>query len=146
MDINNIFSNFETNKEKNVDESYIENKQTFQDYMNHPLYWVGMFKKLNQNYNNFNKYIIQSFQKMEEELSEDDLNKAGTFIIYNNSYYYISKINVKDFTCQEALFQMADSELKKYLELSLNYFSENEEYEKCVSLKTTLDFVNLILA
>jgi hypothetical protein len=123
-----------------------EFQEAINDLRDTPSYWIGMFKKLNQNYNNFNKYIIQSFKKMEEELSEDDLNKAGTFIIYNNSYYYISKINTKDFTCQEALFQMADPELKGYLELSLNYFSGNEEYEKCVSLKTTLDFVNLILA
>jgi hypothetical protein len=38
------------------------------DYKNHPLFWVGMFKKLIQNHQVFNTQILKFFDQMEEGL------------------------------------------------------------------------------
>ena len=53
-----------------------------------------------------------------------------------------SKIDPDNLKHQEALYHFLDDYLKIALELSLNYFQEQEEYEKCVHLKKNLDFVN----
>jgi hypothetical protein len=55
--------------------------------------------------------------------------------VFNRSYEYIQKVDINDLVTQEALFKFADIHLKVALELSINYFQEHEEYEKCAHLK-----------
>jgi hypothetical protein len=65
--------------------------------------------------------------------------------VFNRAYSYIEKVDPKDLVCQEALYRFADTHLKTALELSINYFQEMEEYEKCAHLKQNLEFVKLLL-
>ena len=53
--------------------------------------------------------------------------------------------NITYLVAQEALYRFADIHLKVALELSINYFQEHEEYEKCSHLKKNLEFVKLLL-
>ena len=115
------------------------------DYKNHPLFWVGMFKKLIQNHQVFNDQLLKFFDKLDENLSTTDVDKAGEFIVFNRAWDYIQKVDPDNLVCQEALYRFADIHLKIALELSINYFQEVEEYEKCAHLKKNLEFVKLLL-
>jgi len=58
---------------------------TLLDYKNHPLFWVGMFKKLIQNHQVFNDQLLQFFDKLDEGLSTVDVDKAGEFLVFNRA-------------------------------------------------------------
>jgi transcriptional regulator with PAS, ATPase and Fis domain len=144
MDINKIFDLFD-NKEPNSQKEKAQQIDILIDYKNHPLFWVGMFKKLIQNHQVFNDQLLQFFDKLDEGLSTVDVDKAGEFIVFNRAYEYIQKVDPDNLVAQEALFRFADIHLKVALELSINYFQECEEYEKCAHLKKILQFVKLLL-
>ena len=72
VDIDNIFELF--SEGDNLDGS--NDSTTYIDFKETPTYWVGMFKKLILNHNNFNKKVIQFFEKANEELDLDDVKEA----------------------------------------------------------------------
>jgi hypothetical protein len=144
MNIDKIFSLFEGDEPNSLREKAQQVDITL-DYKNHPLFWVGMFKKLIQNHQTFNDQLLQFFDKLDEELSTVDVDKAGEFLVFNRAYEYIQKVDPDNLVTQEALFRFADIHLKVALELSINYFQEYEEYEKCAHLKKILQFVKLLL-
>jgi transcriptional regulator with PAS, ATPase and Fis domain len=144
MDIDKIFSLFEGDEPNSLREKAQQIDVTL-NYKNHPLFWVGMFKKLIQNHQTFNDQLLNFFDKLDEELSTVDIDKAGEFLVFNRSYEYIQKVDPDNLVAQEALFRFADIHLKVALELSINYFQEYEEYEKCAHLKKILQFVKLLL-
>ena len=144
MDINKIFDLFD-NKEPDSQKEKAQQVDVLVDYKNHPLFWVGMFKKLIQNHQTFNDQLLKFFDKLDEELSTVDVDKAGEFLVFNRAYDYIQKVDPDNLVTQEALFRFADIHLSVALELSINYFQEHEEYEKCAHLKKILEFVKLLL-
>ena len=115
------------------------------DYKNHPLFWVGMFKKLIYNHNVFHLQLTKFFENIDESLDQVDIDRAGEYVVFTKSWEYIKKINPEDLQHQEALYHFVDIHLKTALELSINYFQEHEEYEKCAHLKKNLEFVKLLL-
>ena len=116
-----------------------------EDYKQHPLFWVGMFKKLIQNHQVFNDQLLKFFDNLDEGLNMVDVDKAGEYVVFNRAWEYIKKVDPDNLVTQEALYRFADIHLKLALELSINYFQEHEEYEKCSHLKKNLEFVKLLL-
>jgi len=104
-----------------------------------------MFKKLIYNHHLFNAQIIKFFDKIDNDLDPVDIDKAGEFVVFTRAWDYIKKIDPEDRQHQEALYHFLDVDLKVALELSINYFQEQEEYEKCAHLKKNLEFVKLLL-
>lgn len=145
MDVNKIFDLFEQPKGNEKFIAQGEYDKLIENYKKHPLYWVGMFKKLIYNHNIFNAQILKFFEKLDEGLDQVDIDRAGEFVIFTKSWEYIKNINPEDKKHQEALYHFADDYLKTALELSINYFQEYEEYEKCAHLKKNLEFVKLLL-
>ena len=144
MNIDKIFNLFS----KDEPDSLREKAQQIDialDYKNHPLFWVGMFKKLVQNHQLFNDQLLKFFDKLDEGLNTLDVDKAGEFVVFNRAWQYIQKVDPDNLVAQEALFRFADIHLKIALELSINYFQEHEEYEKCSHLQKNLEFVKLLL-
>ena len=112
------------------------------DYKEHPMFWVGMFKKLIHNHKIFNVKVMSFFSKMDEdELDLYDVETAGEFVVYNRAWFWINKIDISDRICQEALVHYADTYLETYLKFSISYWEETEEFEKCAKLKSILDFI-----
>jgi hypothetical protein len=144
MDLDKIFGLFDTpdSDEGKSSQSY---EEVIDYYKKHPLYWVGMFKKLIYNHVLFNDQLLKFFEKIDNDLSSQDIDKAGEYIIFTKSWDYIKKVDPEDRKCQEALYHFADLHLKTALELSINYFQETEEYEKCAHLQKNLEFVKLLL-
>ena len=145
MDINKIFGLFDKSKKEEEDLSQEDYNKIVKDYHKHPLFWVGMFKKLIYNHHLFHDQILKFFEQLDEGLNQVDIDKAGEFVVFNRAWDYIKKINPEEKKHQEALFHFADDYLKSAIELSINYFQEQEEYEKCAHLKKNLEFVKLLL-
>jgi len=145
MDINKIFGLFNNEEPKSLREKSQMIDELI-DYKEHPLFWVGMFKKLIHNHRTFNKEVVSFFSKLEdEELSIYDVEKAGEFIVYNRAWFWISKIDTQDWKCQEALLHYTDEYLETYIRFTISYFEEFEEYEKCAHLKSIQNFLQLAL-
>ena len=115
------------------------------DYKKHPLFWVGMFKKLIYNHRVFHLQLTKFFNNIDEGLDQIDVDRAGEYVVFTKAWEYIKKINPENLQHQEALYHFADIHLKTALELSINYFQEHEEYEKCAHLKKNLEFIKLLL-
>jgi len=145
VDVNKVFGLFEEPHENNKEMSREEYNQLVDNYKKHPLYWVGMFKKLIYNHNLFNSQLLKFFEKLDEGLDQVDIDRAGEYVIFTRAWDYIKKVNPEDKKHQEALYHFSDIHLKIALELSINYFQEQEEYEKCAHLKKNLEFVKLLL-
>jgi uncharacterized membrane protein (UPF0182 family) len=145
MDANKIFGLFDDG------DSELENKKVqyddilLDDYKKHPLFWVGMFKKLIYNHNVFKEQLLKFFEKSDEKLDKSDIDKAGEFIVFGKAWDFIKNIYPDNKEHQEALYHFSDLDLKIAFELSIKYFQEQEEYEKCAHLKKNLDFLKLLL-
>ena len=146
MDVNKIFGLFEQPEGNEKFVAKEEYDKLIDNYKKHPLYWVGMFKKLIYNHNIFRDQLLVFFENLDEGLDQVDIDRAGEFVVFTRAYDYINKINPNELTHQEALYHFSDIHLKTALELSINYFQEQEEYEKCSHLKKNLEFVKLLLA
>lgn len=146
MDVDKIFDLFNNKEPDSLKEKAQAADILITDYKNHPLFWVGMFKKLIYNHNTFRNQLLVFFENLDEGLDQVDVDRAGEFVVFTRAYDYISKIDPTDFQHQEALYYFSDIQLKTALELSINYFQEQEEYEKCSHLKKNLEFVKLLLA
>ena len=145
MDINKIFGLFETPEDKRSDIIQDDYNKIIENYKNHPLYWVGMVKKLIHNHTLFNDRLLDFFSNLDEGLDRIDIDRASEYIVFNRAWNYIGKIDPTNRIHQEALFHFLDIHLKVALELLLNYFQEQEEYEKCTHLKNNLNFIKLLL-
>ena len=104
------------------------------DFKEHPLFWVGMFKKLIHNHKTFNRKVINFFSQMDEELDLYDVEQAGEFVVYNRAWFWISKIDIQVSSHQDALLHYTDEYLLTYVKFTISYFEELEEYEKCAQL------------
>jgi hypothetical protein len=143
MDANKIFGLFGGEDENPKPDFDHENDLSYllEDYKNHPLFWVGMFKKLINNHKNFNKKIISFFSKMDEELDLYDVEQAGEFVVYNRAWFWISKIDIQVSSHQKALLHYSDKHLLIYIKFAISYFEEFEEYEKCAQLVKIQNFL-----
>jgi hypothetical protein len=138
-----LFSPSDDENKKFVDTS--EMSYLVEDYKNHPLFWVGMFKKLIYNHKTFSKKVIQFFEKMNEELDLFDVENAGEFIAYNRAWYWIEKVDLSLEYHQEALHFQSDDILLSSIKFAISYFEESEEYEKCAHLKKIQNLIESFL-
>ena len=140
VDVNKIFGLFSNDDEPESLQEKARMADELLKYKEHPLFWVGMFKKLIHNHKLFNRKIMLFFEQMDEELDLYDVENAGEFVVYNRAWYWISKVDPQDRSCQEAIVHYTDEYLQTYLKFTISYFQEFEEYEKCAHLKKILDF------
>lgn len=139
MDANKIFGLFNGAEPESLREKAQAADQLL-DYKEHPMFWVGMFKKLIANHSNFNKKIAGFIAQMEEELNTYDVETAGEFVTYNRAWYWISKIDITQDKHQYAVNHYNDDHLQTYLQFSISFWEEYEEYEKCAHLKKIWDW------
>jgi hypothetical protein len=144
VDINKIFGLFNNEEPESLREK-AEMTDTLLNYKEHPLFWVGMFKKLIHNHKTFEHKILDFFSNMDEELDLYDVEQAGEFVVYNRAWFWISKIDPQDRKHQESIIHYTDEFLETYLKFTISYFQEFEEYEKCAHLKKILDLVQSLL-
>jgi hypothetical protein len=147
VNVNKIFGLFDSEGEKPKSNSDVNQDMSYllEDYKQHPMFWVGMFKKIIYNHKSFNDKILNSFKDLDSELDMNDVENAGEFIMYNRAWYWINKIDIKETLHQNALTHYADEILLTYTKVTILYFQELEEYEKCAHLKKIQNFLESIL-
>ena len=140
MDIDRIFGTFDNSKEE-------ENSSvsTFANFQDTPVYFVGMFRKLILNHKNFHKKLQQFLKDTDAEMAKMDLEEAGEFVVYTRSWHYISKIDLSITSHRDCLKTHSDEYLISCVKLSISFWEEKEEYEKCAHLKKIQDFLELSL-
>jgi hypothetical protein len=134
MGIDSIFELFSKN-----DDLDGKNDKVHVDFSKTPIYWIGMYKKLVLNHINFNKKVLKFFKEANHELDIEDMKEAGEYVVYNRAWYYIQNIDVGDIQHLSAIHKYSDEYLDTSLELGINYFEQQEEYERCGLLKKILD-------
>ena len=145
VNIDKIFDLFNDKEPDSLKEKAQVADVLIKDYKNHPLFWVGMFKKLIYNHEVFHLQLLKFFDKLDEGLDQVDIDRAGEYVVFTKAWEYIKKIDPNNLQHQEAIYQFSDIHLKTALELAINYFQEQEEYEKCLHLQKNLEFVKLLL-
>jgi len=107
---------------------------------NHPNYFVGMFTKLILNHLNYTEELIRTFKKADPTLDIKQIEQAGEIMLYGRAWFYIENIDITDPYHVEVLLKDKDDTLLA-CQLTLKYFEEIEEYEKCAFLKKIIDLL-----
>lgn len=143
LDPNKIFGLFDTLSNSanggDSDDTYVDIKDT-------PEYKIGMFTRIITQHLQFNERVLEFFSKANDELDKEDIENAGEFVVYNRGWYYIKGLDLKNKRDWYAVEKMANLKTFTALELSIHYFEEREEYEKCSHLlqlsKTIQEFIS----
>ena len=138
IDPNKIFGLFGGKEELNSKEPINQANPLAIDF-NDPFVKLKMFKKLIMNYTFYNKSLIEMFKKADPKLDIKELERAGEAMLYERAYSYIEDLNLKSRKVKKIITSSVDEELEVAFKLSLKYFEEIEEYEKCAFLKNILD-------
>ena len=148
MDVNKIFDLFSGDREGGGDytQQELEDLRKMEEFKESPMFKVGMFKKLIFNHLAYKDRIIDLFKNVKPNLNIYELEEAGETITFERGWEFISQCEIDKEEWQQCLILYNDEEIKVALRLSINFFQDLEEYEKCAYLKKILDFCEKSLA
>ena len=148
MDVNKIFDLFSGGREGDGDytQQELEDLRKMEEFKESPMFKVGMFKKLIFNHLAYKDRIIDLFKNVKPNLNIYELEEAGETITFERGWEFISQCEIDKEEWQQCLILYNDEEIKGALRLSINFFQDLEEYEKCAYLKKILDFCEKSLA
>lgn len=140
MSLNGIFALFGFPEDKGNAEGLQEKE--IKDFKKSAAFKVGMFKKLIRNGTLFKKQVVKFLSNSDANLDIHGIDDAGDYMMYTRAYLWIKDFKFRSKEWKEALFNYSDDELISLIKLSIKYFEEYEEYEKCAHLKKIQDLVN----
>jgi len=112
-------------------------EEEIDEWKDTPRYKMGMFVKLIINGTIFRKQLSNMF----EGKNKINIGDAGEFIMYNRAWYWIKDFSLKDEDWVDSVKYYEEEEIIRACELTISYFENIEEYEKCSLL---LSIKNLI--
>jgi hypothetical protein len=135
MDLNRFFSFFNDRSDSDrLEENLTSFKKT-------PYFKIGVFTKLIMNGLSFKKQVIMLFENSDGNLDMRDVDLMGEFMMYQRAWYWISQLDWTDEEWLNDLRRSSNNELLTAVKLSINFFEDEEEFEKCAFLKKIQDFV-----
>ena len=99
-----------------------------------PIFHVGMYKKLILNHLNFNTKVLNFFKQSNQEFDINDIKEAGEYVVYNRAWSYISNVDIKNKGYIDALKHYSDDEFHSTLDMGIEFFQQDELYERCAFL------------
>ena len=99
-----------------------------------PIFHVGMNKKLILNHLNFNTKVLNFFKQSNQEFDMNDIKEAGEYVVYNRAWSYIANVDVKNKGYIDALKHYSDDEFYATLDMGIEFFQQDELYERCAFL------------
>ena len=99
-----------------------------------PIFHVGMYKKLIINHLNFNTKVLNFFKQSNQEFNIDDIREAGEYVVFNRAWSYISNVDIKNKGYIDALKHYSDDEFYSTLDMGIEFFQQDELYERCAFL------------
>lgn len=139
MDLNHIFRLFGDPGNK-----YNENPPNtinIEDFEKTPSYKVGMFKKIILNQHVFQKKLINMFKTKDDDFGMDGMDDVGEYIAHHRGWSYIQDCKIEEEIWKDNLLVQHDDHLETAIKLSISFFEEREEYEKCAFLMKIQKFL-----
>tara|TARA_R110000737_G_scaffold305474_1_gene313058 strand:- start:15 stop:473 length:459 start_codon:yes stop_codon:yes gene_type:complete len=99
-----------------------------------PIFHVGMYKKLLLNHVNFNTKVLNFFKNSNQEFDISDIKEAGEYVVFNRAWSYISNVDIKNKGYIDALKHYSDDEFYSTLDMGIEFFQQDELYERCAFL------------
>jgi hypothetical protein len=133
MDINHIFNLFGDSEGK-YNEKF-SSSINMEDFEKTPSYKIGMFKKIILNQHVFQKKLINMFKTPKDDFGMEGMDEVGEYIAHHRAWSYMKDCVIENEIWQDSLSIQNDENLKTAVKLSISFFEEVEEYEKCAFLK-----------
>jgi len=145
MDINKIFGMFndKENESSSMDTHY---KNLLDGIEDTPSYKLGMFKKIITYNGNFGIKLTNLFHEDERVFNQKEIKEVGELLTFNRAWDYIRLCDLEDGNWVNALEVGNDEYLTISLKLSISFYEDYEQYEKCAFLKRIETFVEDSLA
>ena len=141
MGLNSIFALFGFPEGDKGPEETRKMKAEIDAYKKSPHFKLGMFYKLIMNGTAFKKQVLNFFSRSDSALDMEGIDEAGEFMMFTRAYFWIEGFKFRSKTWKEGLKHYSNEEFLVAVKLSMNYFEDTEEYEKCAHLKKIKDLV-----
>jgi hypothetical protein len=133
MDINHIFNLFGDPGNKYNEEPPSEfDVKAFEKT---PSFKIGMFKKIILNQHVFQKKLINMFKTKDDMFEVDNMEEVGEYMAHHRAWNHIKECKISNEIWQDSFKILHDDHLETAIKLSISFFEEAEEYEKCALLK-----------
>jgi hypothetical protein len=137
IDPNNIFGLFDSGSESQSGEKEV-NKIEISE---HPLILVGMFTRMVLRGEEVNQDIMKFFQEIEREVTAKEQEHFNKFMIYNRALSFLAQMNLDDPLHVEVLLEKTGEDFLQACQMTIEFYTEREEYEKCAFIKKFQDFI-----
>ena len=111
------------------------------DFSEHPYILMNMFSRIIFRGDVVNDQIMKFFAEINREVTAEGLQVLNRGVIFHKAYSYISKLDLENSFHIETLLDKADDTFLQACDLSIEHFTEVEEYEKCLFIKKFKDFI-----
>jgi len=140
MSLNSVFALFGFPENENGNGEL--KGEEMKDFKKSATFKIGMFKKLIRNGTLFKKQVVKFLSSSDIGFDVHGIDDAGDYMMYIRAYLWIKDFKFRSKEWKEALFNYSDDEFISLIKLSIKYFEENEEYERCAHLKKIQDLVD----
>lgn len=111
------------------------------DFSDHPYVLMGMFTRIIFRGDVVNDQILKFFSEINKDINIESLEIVNKSMIFSRAYSYLSKLDFNNSFHVETLLDKASDPFLQACDLSIDYFTESEEYEKCSFIKKFKDFI-----
>ena len=111
------------------------------DFSDHPYVLMGMFTRIIFRGDVVSDQIVKFFAEINKEMDVENLQIVNKNMIFSRAYSYLSKLDLGNSFHVETLLDKASDPFLQACDLSIDYFTEIEEYEKCSFIKKFKDFI-----
>jgi hypothetical protein len=139
MDLDSIFNLF------NNEEDYNDETSLLMDFSEHPLFWISGFNKVIDNHLFFKLYTVKNFRNISPDINIEELERAGEKLMFIKAWEYIQDMDLSKGFHVECIKLKASKEFVHNLQITIKFFEDLEEYEKCALLKKIENKVNEFL-
>jgi hypothetical protein len=84
---------------------------------------------------------VKFFAEINKEMDVENLQILNKNMIFSRAYSYLSRLDLDNSFHIETLLDKASDPFLQACDLSIEHFTESEEYEKCSLIKKFKDFI-----
>lgn len=137
IDPKNIFGLFDSGSGDRLEEKEVGKIELYE----HPLILVGMFTRIVLKGEEVNKDIMKFLQEIERPVTANEQEHFNKFMIYNRALSFLAQVNLEDPLHVEILLEKTGDDFLQACDMTIDFFTLREEYEKCAFIKKFQDFV-----
>ena len=136
MDPRLVFGLFQDPEDKSEDKV-----KEIIDFSEHPYVLMGMFIRIIFRGGVVNDQVLKFFSEINKDIDPENLQILNKNMIFSRAYSYLAKLDLNNSFHVETLLDKAGDPFLQACDLSIEHFTELEEYEKCSLIKKFKDFI-----